>query len=128
MPISIPTGVHIYTCSNRVSLAGVKLSLLRMSALHFQDGEAHAIFLCALLRTVSLAVIMHICIITVPLINTSCSSRHTTAASVARSVKLPLSLYNVTHGDNAAHSVLQCSFSVTRNRKLLLFPYRYSRG
>ncbi len=45
----IPTGVRVHTCSDRVSLVGVKSSLLRMSALRFQDGEAYGVFLSALL-------------------------------------------------------------------------------
>ncbi len=41
MPIIIPTGVHVHTCSDHVSLADVKLSMLCVSALCFQDGEAY---------------------------------------------------------------------------------------
>ncbi len=49
MPIIILTGVHVYTCSDHVRLVGVKLSLLHMSALRFQDREAHGVVLSALL-------------------------------------------------------------------------------
>ncbi len=57
MTIVIPTSVHVHTCFDCVSLVGVKLSLLCMPALHFQDGEAHAVFLSALPWALSLAII-----------------------------------------------------------------------
>ncbi len=49
MLIIVLTRVHVRSCSERVSLVGVKLSLLRMSALWFQDVEAHTVFQSALL-------------------------------------------------------------------------------
>ncbi len=39
MPIIIPTGAHGHTCSNCVSLVGVKLSSLRMSAQVSKTGK-----------------------------------------------------------------------------------------
>ncbi len=53
MLIIILTGVHVHTCFNLVFLIWAKLSLLRMSAILFQDREAHAVFLllsCELYR------------------------------------------------------------------------------
>ncbi len=49
MPIVIPTSVHVHICFNRVSLVGVKLSLLLADAVRFQNGAAHAVFLSAFL-------------------------------------------------------------------------------
>ncbi len=38
-----PAGVHVHTCSDRVLLVGLKLSLLNMSAQRFQDKEAQGV-------------------------------------------------------------------------------------
>ncbi len=49
-------GGDVHTCTNCVSLVGLKLSLLHISAPCFQDGKAHSVFLSAFLWTVFLAI------------------------------------------------------------------------
>ncbi len=46
--------IHVHTCSDCVSLVGVKWSSLHMSAWRLEDREARGVFLSALLWTVSL--------------------------------------------------------------------------
>ncbi len=52
MLIVIPTGVYVHTCEI-LSPGWGKSSLLRMSALHFQDREDHTVFLISVCSPVN---------------------------------------------------------------------------
>ncbi len=102
MPIIVPTGVHVPTCSNRVSLVGVKLFLLRMCALHFKTGTLMMFSYLLFCEVYACHSGLDICVITM--------SNALSRLSMLR----------------AAYTIRQRLFLVARGRKLLLSPVSYS--